>query len=91
MSLFQHVSSPAVKLGVDGCKTHRAAKGYSLCKWRNAADAVPGFNPQGRETVSASQRDDLLVESNSTAQPAPCAASRSLAARGMKHAEIGSP
>lgn len=62
----------------------------SLGKRRNAADAVPKLNPKGCKAAGALQRCGLLVEGGSTDQTAPCIASRSFAARGMKTTVIGS-
>jgi hypothetical protein len=62
----------------------------SLGKRRNAADAVPRLNPKGCKAASVLRRCVPLVENGSTKQDAPCIASRSFAARGMKITVIGS-
>ena len=89
-SLFQQESCLALRPGTDGCKARRAGHGYSMSKRRNAADAVPGLNPEGRWCAGALPRCGQLVWNDQTAPPAPCTASRTPAARGMSPTEIGS-
>lgn len=86
MSLFKQVSYLALTLGADGCKAQRADDGYSIVKGCNTADAAPSANPEGRLPAGALRRCGLLVENDSTAQSAPCSASRRQTARGMKPA-----
>lgn len=62
----------------------------SIGKRCNAADAVPGLNPQGQMPAGALPRCALLAEIGYTAQAAPRTASRSQLARSMNPVEIDS-